>query len=78
MLGRAIGDDLDDRVEVTTLALRAAAVEAQMAVSGDDRVGEACAARLLRDRGRYARKETKRGKGTRILSGAYRRREGVL
>jgi hypothetical protein len=33
MLGRAAGDDLDDRVEATTLALRAAAVE--MAVSGN-------------------------------------------
>jgi hypothetical protein len=40
-------DQLDDRVEVTTLALRAAAIEQGMAVSGDDRVGEACAAQLL-------------------------------
>ena len=29
------------------LALRAAAIEQQMPVSGDDRVGESCAARLL-------------------------------
>jgi hypothetical protein len=47
VLDRATGDDLDDRVEATTLALRAAAVEAQMPISGDDRVGESCAARLL-------------------------------
>jgi hypothetical protein len=59
-------DQLDNRVDETLVMLRAAAIEAQMALSGDDRVGEACAARLLRDRGRYARKETKRGKGTRI------------
>jgi hypothetical protein len=47
MLDRASGDDLDECVETTTLALRAAAVEAGMAVSGDDRVGESCAAKLL-------------------------------
>ena len=47
MLDRAAGDDLDDRVEATTLALRAAAIEKQMPLSGDDRVGEACAAALL-------------------------------
>jgi hypothetical protein len=39
--------ELDDRVEATTRALRAAAVEAEMAISGDDRNGESCAARLL-------------------------------
>jgi hypothetical protein len=41
------GDDLDDRVEATTLALRAAAVEAQMSVSGDGRISESCAAELM-------------------------------
>jgi hypothetical protein len=40
-------DDLDDRAEATALALRAACIEAEMPLSGDDRVGEACAARLL-------------------------------
>jgi hypothetical protein len=39
--------ELNDRVEATTRALRAAAVEAEMAISGDDRVGESCPARLL-------------------------------
>jgi hypothetical protein len=47
MLDRAAGDDLDDRVEATALALRAAAIEGQMPISGDDRIGESCAARLL-------------------------------
>jgi hypothetical protein len=37
-------DTLDDRVETTLVMLRAAAVEQQMPISGDDRVGEACAA----------------------------------
>jgi hypothetical protein len=41
MLDRAGGDDLDDRVEATALALRAAAIEGQMPITGDDRVGEA-------------------------------------
>jgi hypothetical protein len=34
VLDRAAGDDLDDRVEATTLALRAAAVEQEMPISG--------------------------------------------
>lgn len=46
-LDRVAGDDLADRVEVTTLALRAAAVEQQMPISGDNRVGEGNAAQLL-------------------------------
>jgi hypothetical protein len=40
-------DTLDDRVEQTLLLLRAAAVEQQMSISGDDRIGESCAAKLL-------------------------------
>jgi hypothetical protein len=47
MLDRGAGEDLDERVETTTLALRAAAVDQQMPISGDDRVGESCAAKLL-------------------------------
>ena len=37
-------DQLDNRVDETLAMLRAAAVEQQMPISGDDRVGEACAA----------------------------------
>jgi hypothetical protein len=37
MLDRPAGDDLDARVEATTLALRAAV--ADMVLSGDDRIG---------------------------------------
>jgi hypothetical protein len=37
-------DQLDNRVDETLMLLRAAAVEQGMPVSGDDRVGEACAA----------------------------------
>jgi hypothetical protein len=40
-------DEIDSRVDETLQMLRAAAIEAGMALSGDDRVGEACAARLL-------------------------------
>jgi hypothetical protein len=40
VLDRPAGDDLDERVEATALALRTAAIEAGMAFSGDDRVGE--------------------------------------
>jgi hypothetical protein len=43
----AMPDSLDDRVEATTLALRAAAVELGMVVSGDGRITEGDAARLL-------------------------------
>jgi hypothetical protein len=35
VLDRAAGDDLDDRVETTALALRSAAIAHGMAVSGD-------------------------------------------
>jgi hypothetical protein len=37
-------DQLDNRVDETLAMLRAAAVEQQMPISGDDRVGEASAA----------------------------------
>jgi hypothetical protein len=47
VLDRAAGDDLEGQVEATMLALRAAAIEGQMLLSGDGRVGESCAARLL-------------------------------
>jgi hypothetical protein len=47
MLDRPAGDDLDARVEATTLALRAAVVEAEMVLSGDDRIGECNVAQLL-------------------------------
>jgi hypothetical protein len=40
-------DQLDNRVDETLVMLRAAAIEQGMAVSGDDRVGESCAAKLL-------------------------------
>src|SRR5262245_17600223 len=39
--------DLDARVDHTLALLRAAAIEQGMTISGDDRIGEACAARLL-------------------------------
>jgi hypothetical protein len=39
-------DQLDNRVDETLVMLRAAAIEQGMALSGDDRVGESCAARL--------------------------------
>ena len=38
---------LDNRVDETLAMLRAAAIEQGLAVSGDDRVGESCAAALL-------------------------------
>jgi len=43
----AAGDDLAARVEATTLALRASAIEQNMSVTGDDRISEAAAAHLL-------------------------------
>ena len=56
-------DDLDDRIEATMLALRAAAIEQQMPISGDDRVGEACAARLLGIETETLAKKRQEGKG---------------
>jgi hypothetical protein len=47
VLDRVPGDDIDDRIEQTLVMLRTAAVEQAMPLSGDDRVGESCAARLL-------------------------------
>jgi hypothetical protein len=43
-------NQLDNSVDETLQMLRAAAVEQGMAVSGDDRVGESCAARPPRRR----------------------------
>ena len=47
ILARVAGNDLDDRVEATTLVLRAAAIERGMVVTGDDRISECDAAALL-------------------------------
>ena len=47
MLDRAAGEDLEARIEATTLALRTAAIEQQVPISGDCRVSEASAAALL-------------------------------
>jgi hypothetical protein len=40
-------DTLEDRIEQTLVLLRAAAIEQVMPITGDDRVGEGCAASLL-------------------------------
>lgn len=63
MLDGAAGDDLEARVEATTLALRAAAIQAQMPLSGDDRVGEACAAQVLGIEPETLAKKRQEGKG---------------
>ena len=63
MLDRAAGDDLDDRVEATTLALRAAAIEAGMAISGDGRISEAAAAQLMQIECEILAKKRSEGKG---------------
>jgi hypothetical protein len=64
MLDRTAGEDhLEARIEATTLALRAAAIEQQMSISGDDRVGEASAAALLGFENESLAKRRSEGKG---------------
>lgn len=63
MLARPAGDDLEDRVEATTLALRAAAIEAGMRVSGDGRITEGAAGELLQIEVETLQKKRAEGKG---------------